>query len=276
MGLGDSPFGIRPFGDSRPGAELFTIAAAWAVSTHGIRVTFSEEPVQGDSFGSTDALNPRVWTVTNDTAGQALTVAAVATVDAVTFDLTTLEALGDDLDVHTVATANLVATNGNPLAFPFSATFLGVVQTIDPVDARRVDLRDRDLANPPFQTQRGLGYAGTLVIGDDGDLTTEAGEPLIRKLVLRRMNTVRGSFRHLPTYGAATLEKEPIASGGNLVAYIRELENQAKQEPDVLDARGRGSVDRNGVLIIQLSISAAGGATLNMRMGQRGGQIVEL
>ena len=274
-GLGRNPFGRTPFGDRRAGTALFSVVSAWAISTHSVRVTFTERPRAVDSFDPTDALNPLVWVITNDTAGQALTVASITMADEFTADVTTLEALGDDLDTHTVTIVGMVAETGDVIAFPVSATFAGVVQTIDPVDSRRVDLRDRDLANPPFQVQRGLGYAGTLIIGEDGDFTTEAGNPLIKKLVLRRMNTVRSSFRHLPNYGAATLEKEPIASGGNLVAYIRELENQAKQEPDVIDARGRGSIDRNGVLIIQLAIIASGG-TVSMKIGQRGGQIVEL
>ncbi len=115
-----------------------------------------------------------------------------------------------------------------------------------------------------------------MVIGDDGDFETESGARLLRKLVLRRMNTVRASFRHLPDYGCATLEKEPIATGGDLVSYLREVERQAKQEPDAVDASARGSIDRNGVLIVQLAVTMRGGATVSMRMGQRGGQIVEV
>lgn len=276
MGLGISPYGLSPFGGTRAGSTLFTMESAWAISTHGIRVTLNEEPAHVDSFATGDALNPIVWSAANTATGRPLTVVSSSMDDAVTVDLVTLEALGDDLEIHTVTATGLLSSFGDPIIEPASVSFLGVVQTIDPVDSRRVDLRDRDLANPPFQISRGLGYAGTLVIGPDGDFETEAGQPLIKKLVLRRMNTVRGSFRHLPAYGAATLEKEPIASGGNLVAYLRELEDQAKQEPDVDDARARGSIDRNGVLIIQLAITAAGGATISMRMGQRGGQIVEL
>lgn len=278
MGFGDSAFGTSPFGGGLPASSIFSVVSAWAISTHGVRVTLNEEPLQSDSFADGDATNPRSWTIVNNTTGQTLTVASAAMTDIGTsvVDLSTLEALGDDLETHVVTAIDLRSLSGDTIAFPISASFLGCVQTVDPVDARRVDLRDRDLANPPFQVSRGLGYAGTLVIGEDGDFASEAGAPLIKKLVLRRMNTVRGSFRHLPNYGAATLEKEPIASGGNLLTYLTELENQAKQEPDVLDARGRGSVDRNGVLIIQLAITAAGGATISMRMGQRGGQIVEL
>lgn len=277
MGFGaTSPFGLSTFGGTRSPSFLFSMVSAWAVSTHAVRVTLNEPPASGDTFAPGDALNPTSWAVVNNTTGQALTVISSSMADEVSVDVVTLEPLGDDLEMHTVTGPLLRNPFGEGLTFPVEATFLGVVQTLDPVDARRVDLRDRDLANPPFQVARGLGYAGTLVIGADGDFESEAGNPLIKKLVLRRMNTVRGSFRHLPNYGAATLEKEPVASGGNLVTYLRELENQAKQEPDVVDARGRGSIDRNGVLIIQLAITAAGGGTINMRMGQRGGQIVEL
>jgi hypothetical protein len=252
-----------------------SVASAWALSTHGVRVTLTEEPVHTDQFAEGDALNPLVWSVTNQTTGAALTVVAATMSDADVVDLVTLEPLGDDLEMHAVSATGLLALSGDLTVPPTSASFLGVVQTVDPVDAQRVDFRDRDLSNPPFQISRGLGYAGTLVIGDDGDFETDAGKPLIKKLVLRRMNTIRGSFGHLRNYGVATLEKEPLGSGGDLVRYLRDVESQAKQEPDVQDARARGSIDRNGVLIIQLAITASGGATINMRMGQRSGQLVE-
>lgn len=272
MGFGIIPFGTGPFGAS----GTISIAAAWATTTHGVRVTLSDEVAHTDSFAPGDATNPLTWSVTNLTTEDTLTVASATMVDDVTVDLAVLEPLGDDLETLSVVATGLVDVTGVALSSPISATFAGLVETVDPVDAVRVDFRDRDLANPITQSARGFGIGGTLVIGDDGDFETESGAKLLRKLVIRRMNTPRGAFRHLPDYGCATLEKEPIATGGDLVTYLRKVERQAKQEPDAIDARARGSIDRTGVLIVQLVVTMSGGATVSMRMGQRGGQIVEV
>jgi hypothetical protein len=272
VGFGIIPFGTGPFGAT----GTIAIASAWATTTHGVRVTLTDEAAHTDSFAPGDATNPLTWSVANLTTGDTLTVAAVSMVDDVTVDLALLEPLGDDLEMLSVVATGLVDVTGAPLSSPVSATFAGLVETIDPVDAVRVDFRDRDLANPITQSARGFGIGGTLVIGDDGDFETESGARLLRKLVIRRMNTTRAAFRHLPDYGCATLEKEPIATGGDLVSYLREVERQAKQEPDAVDASARGSIDRNGVLIVQLAVTMRGGGTVSMRMGQRGGQIVEV
>lgn len=275
MGFGDSPYGVTPFGTFSP-ASTFALAAAWATTTHGVRVTLTAEPRHADQFAVGDALNPRSWSVENLTTGDNLTVASVAMPDGVTADLSLLDPLGDDLETLSVQAVGLLDAGGSPIGSPTSAQFLGLVETVDPVDSARFDFRDRDLANPITQISRGFGIGGVLVISDDGDFETEAGGKLLRKLVLRRMNTRRAAFRHLPDYGCATPEKEPIATGGDLVSYLREVERQARQEPDAIDAKARGSIDRNGVLIVQLAVTMMGGATISMRIGQRGGQIVEL
>jgi hypothetical protein len=273
MGYGTSPYGFSPYGGVFS-LSTINVVSAWAISTHSVRVTLSAEPMHLDQFSIGDATNPATWTVVDFTDGRTLTVVAATMHDTTSVDVVTLEPLGDHLNGHTVTAVGLISSDGLSVTNPTSADFLGVVQTVDPVDAQRADFRDRDLANPPFQGGRSEGFAGTLVIGSDGDFETEAGIPLIKKLVLRRLNTPRGSFRHLPTYGVAVLEKEPI-TGGGLVALLRDIEDQAKQEPDVLSVRARGSIDRSGVLTIQLSVSAAGGATIDMRMGSRSGRLLE-
>lgn len=274
MGFGSSPYGLGAYGSS---PTTITVAGAFAISTHGVRVLLSAEPLHSDEFSTGDALNPLTWTVQNDTMGQAIVVIAASMHDATSVDLVTLDALGDHLDRHTVTAVGLLSVDGFAVTLPNSADFDGVVQTMDPVErARAEDFRDRDLANPPFQLDRGLGAAGTLQISDDGDFTTEAGVPLTRKLVLRRMNTRRGSFRHLPEYGVLIAEKEPISSGGDLQTILRDIEQQAEQEPDVARAVAHGMLDRSGVAVIQLAIQASGGTTINMRMGAVAGRIVEM
>ena len=273
MSYGISPYGLGPYG-SVSLLSTINVTGAWAISTHGIRVTLSSEPQHLDPFDTGDATNSLTWTVVDVTDGRSLTVVAAEMHDDATVDLVTLEPLGDHLDNHRVTAVGLLSVDGFEATAPVDADFAGVVQTIDPIDSIRADFRDRDLSNPPFQGGRSDGVAGSLVIGSDGDFETEAGIPLTRKLVLRRMSTRRGSFRHMPEYGLGILEKEPLSAGG-LVEQLRDIEDQVRQEPDVINARARGSIDRSGTLIIQLTVNATGGATIDMRMGSRSGRLQE-
>lgn len=255
--------------------DSVAIDGAWAITTHTVRVVMTVAPTHADPFGDGDALNPAVWGVVNNETGQVLTPILVTMHDDVTADVTLLEALGDHLENHTVTATNIAAESDGDITPTTTADFLGLVQTIDTIDSVRQDFQDRDLANAPFQIATGVGFAGTLAIGDDGDFETEAGPTLTRKLVLRRMNTKRGSLRYLPDYGIGLREKEPIGSGG-LVQLLKEIEDQAQQEPDVIRATARGSVDRSGTLIIRLAVESRGGATINMRMGSTHGRLSEI
>jgi len=275
VGFGTSPYGTSAFGSLSVSTSI-SVVVAWAISTHGVRVTLSAEPLHEDPFAEGDALNARSWTVVDQTTGRALTVVAAKMADDFTVDLTTLEALGDDLETHLVTAVELFSLDGAEVSDPVSASFLGIVATTDRIDSQRVDLRDRDFANPPFQISRGLGYAGTLRIGSDGDFETDSGTALTRKLVLRRLNTPRGAYKHLPNYGVGFLEKEPVGSGGDLLTILRDCERQARQEPSVSDAEAHGSLDRSGVLVIQLQIAEVGGAQVTMRMAQRDGRMIEV
>lgn len=255
-----------------------TFAGAWAISTHSVRVILSAEPQHTSQFLPGDALHPSTWHVERLTDGFAYTVIGVTMPDDVTVDLILLEALGNHLVTHAVEASGLLGAGGSQAGSLLEGTFVGVVQTIDPVDAVTVDVfRDRDLANPPFQVDRGIGYAGTLVIGSDGDYETEAGPPLLRKLLLRRLGTRRNAFRHLPGYGVGLVEKEPIPGAGNLLRLRTEIEDQAMQEPDAEAATASLTLDRSGVLVVQLSVKPRGGAaTINLRLRSSGGRLVEL
>lgn len=275
MSYGFGPYGLGPYGSTLAESTI-SVASAWAISTHGVRVTLTGEPAHEDPFAPGDALNASTWTVVDVTTSRTITVVAAEMFDDNTVDLTTLEALGDHLETHEVTAVGLFTVDGFEAEEPLSAQFVGVVTTVDPTDVLNViDLRDRDLANPPFQVNRGLGFAGTLVYGSDGDLVAETGVELIHKLVLRRMTTRRGAFPWLPNYGVGIVEKEPLASGGDLVAALVDIEDQAKQEPDVVAAKAGGLLDRSGVLVVMLSVTASDGATLNMRLRSASGRLVE-
>jgi hypothetical protein len=272
MGYGLSPYGLSSYGGV---LGSISVASAWAISTHGVRVNLTGEPMHSSPFVEGDAFNTQTWTV-DTIGGVPRTVIGVEMHSDTALNLTLLEPLGNHTVLHEVTAIGLLSVDGLAITSPYAATFLGVVQTMDPIDAVTVEgFRDRDLANPPFQLGRGLGAAGALMIGPDGDYDTEAGPALIRKLLLRRLGTPRGAIRHLPNYGVGLIVKEPVASSGDLVALRTEIESQSLEEPDVAAAQARLVMDRSGVLIVQLNARPKVGAAFTIRMGAANGRLVE-
>ena len=272
-GWGGAAYGTSVYGAF---AGSISLASAWAITTHAVRVNLTAEPAHVDQFAVGDALNVATWSIV-DASAAPRTVLGVTMHSTTAVEIQVLEPLGSHLVDLTVTAVGLVSATGLPATSPLSAAFVGVVQTIDPIDAVTADqFRDRDLANPPFQLERGLGTAGTLVIGPDGDYDTEAGAPLIRKLLVRRLSTPRGSLRNLPNYGVGIIEKEPVPCAADLIALRTEIESQALEEPDVAQARARLTMDRSGVLIVQLSAVPKTGAAVTIRMGAAHGRLVEI
>lgn len=257
-------------------AATNAIANVYATTTHTVRVVLEAPPLAQDPFATGDALNPETWGIVRNDP-ETLTIVLVNKVDTVTLDLITLEPIGSHLDTLEVSVNGLLSLGGAPFGDIASASCPGVVQTLDPVDAVTSEVfRDRDLKNPPFDTGRVGGRAGTIQIGSDGDYETEAGRPLLRKLVLRRLGTRRGAFRHLPNYGIGLVEKEPLPSGGDLRLIKKDIEIQVLSEPDVKNCRASLLLDRANVLVVQLFLQDKHGMTLSMRLGSAGGALVEL
>ena len=228
-----SGFGIAPYGTSPYGSlagDLYVVNA-FAVTTHSVRVTFSTAPLAASSSGLGDALNAATWVVTNPTT--TFTVTAISSVNAITFDVFLLEPLASVLVTHTVAVPTMVKASGVPIVAPTSATFLGllaVAVSTPAADAANRGLNLSDVANPPTQIQDQLG--GTLVMTSGGDYAFESGAPLLRKLIIRRLTTMRGEFFHLPNYGLGLAVKEPLPVG-DTIKLRAEIERQIRLEPEV-------------------------------------------
>jgi len=272
VGYGTSAYGLSPYGGS---ASTLVVLSAWAISTHAVRVNLSSEPLHDDQFVLGDALNVLSWEV-EVVGGAPRTVIGAVMNDDVTVDLTLLEALGSHLVEHEVTAVGLLSFLGFQATAPLTATFLGVVPTMDPIEAVFEGFRDRDIANPPFQLGRGLGAAGAPVIGPDGDYDTEAGPLLLRKLLIRRLGTPRGAIRHLQNYGHGIGIKKPLPSKGDLTALRAEIEAQMLEEPDVASARAQLTMDRSGVLFLRLDARPRTGAAFTIRMAGANGRLVEI
>ena len=272
-GYGITPYGLGAYGSV--GTSIF-LAGAWAISTHGVRVITSSIPKALSAFAVGDALNPATWTVARLDSGDFFTVLGVSRVDQQTFDLALLEPLGNHFVTHQVGSTTLLAAAGFLITHPRAVDFMGVVESLDPTQAVELErLHDRDLKNPPIQLELG-GFAGTLVIGSDGDYETEDGIPLLEKLIVRRLTTPKGAFRHLPNYGLGLAIKEPIP-GGDLPRFKAEIERTVAEEPDVETVRCALLLDRSNTLLVQLRVRARNtGATFDVRLRSSDGRLVEV
>ena len=252
MAWGTGAWGTGPWGGW---SGTTAVTAAHAVSTRTVRVTVAGKPQVDTEWTPGDALNPALWTVALADGTYTWTVTEVLHVQEdsgsspAIFDLYLLESLRSSNKDHTVTPNGVVDAAG--LAITGSATFAGVIEeAISTPDKQAADktLILRDLANPPVITEDYVG--GTLVM-EGSDYKNEQGSALVRKLILRRLTTVRGSYFHLPDYGLAVAPKStPTLT--DLIDLNAEAERQALEEPEVESAEASVTMDPAGILTIAL------------------------
>ena len=73
------------------------------------------------------------------------------------------------------------------------------------------------------------------MINSGGDYELESGQPLLRKLILRRLTTPRGGFFHLPDYGIGLGVKD-LLPDTSLLQLRADIFRQVEREPEVAEA----------------------------------------
>lgn len=250
-GWGIGPWGIGPWGGLS--SSSISISGAFAVSTNTVRVTLSNTPQEIDATTPGDVLNPATWVVTRLDTGQVFTILQVRAASApYVWDIDVLEPFGSYPIVHRVASTVLLASFGVVISAPTSADFVGVAAAAVSVQSARRVYNPIDIANPPAPVGiESLG--GTLIINADSDYRNEAGAPLLRKLITRRLVTAPGEFFHLPGYGVGISGKEPLR-GGDVARLEKQIQQQVLAEPDVESCQAKVSLSRKGVLTIQIKV----------------------
>jgi hypothetical protein len=127
------------------------------------------------------------------------------------------------------------------------------------VREERARSRSFDLANTqsaaagPGEEQQ----LGTLVTDADGDFKNDAGLDNLKKRVIRRVTTRRGSYQHAPAYGLSVPLK-----GLATPAALRNLQQQALQqlalEPGVTAVRVSVTEPSPGVVMLGIEVDAQG------------------
>jgi hypothetical protein len=121
--------------------------------------------------------------------------------------------------------------------------------------------RSFDVANlPAGDSGPGIEPAlGTFQYAADGDYQNDAGLENLKKRVIRRLTTKRGSFAHLPNYGLDLPEKGPMRPG-----VMRQVQSQAiaqvQAEEGVVSATVSVSSPAPGVLLLGVRVQASTGA----------------
>lgn len=244
-GWGLSSWGLGSWG-SLPGP--LSVVSALALATRTVRVVLTTTPLAASATGVGDALNPDTWSLTRLDTGFAFTIASIDQVDAVTFDLFLVEALGPAHVTHQVGSTTMQKPTGALIQSPYFATFTGLEASV-PAGVRTAQ---EDVANPPAPP--GLtSVGGTLVMTAAGDYALVAGAELLKKLILRRLTTTPGDFAHLPNYGLGLSIKEPLRTN-DLLLLQRAIEQQVSLEPDVADVQANLSFSNaEGILTVKVT-----------------------
>lgn len=265
-GWGSGAWGSGAWGSGSP--TSISIAGAFPLAQTIVRVSLNGIARAVSPTGSGDALNPATWTVEYfDSTWKPFTITNVTRVDASTFDIQVLEHLKNQHIQHRVSSTTLVSFIGTLISAPTSATFYGIgiapfsSGNIDAVDFKNTPALGQD---PAGQT---LTAGGTLVVSGN-DYVLEGSAATTRKLIIRRLITPTGGFKHLPNYGFGLSAKNTY-NPSQLADLQRRIEREVRQEPGVAAASVSLSLSRDGILNVRVAAQLRSGTEINVAL-QRG------
>ncbi len=119
-----------------------------------------------------------------------------------------------------------------------------------------------DLANPSLRAdaQGNVVVFGTLQIDSTGDLQNETGIAYLRKRIIRRFTTRRGTILAIPTYGLAIPMKRNL-SVSEMFRLQADCIAQCRQEPDVSDVSVSITQPVPGAIIIYVRLRTVDGVS---------------
>lgn len=240
VGYGVSPWGIGAWGDGY--SEIVQgFGKAYAVGDRVVRVEMTVEPLHTSILGEGDALNPRSWQILDPATRKLWNLLSVRQVNSKTFEILTLESLPRYFTELELSSGELRTVDEVPfptLSFLFNGCYLAVNDTPETRLAANGILQ-KDITNaivPSVYDSNSQAYSdlssGTLDIDSAGDYTTQFGETLVRKLILRRLIAKKGDFFHLPNYGLGLRVKEPLPVS-DLRKLAAAIEQEINKEPEV-------------------------------------------
>lgn len=247
---------------AQPGTPLAVVSAI-AVATNRVRVILATAPLAQSVTTPGDALNPSSWQISRVDTGGGFTTMSVAQIDKVTFDVTIYERFASYLVQHQVAAYALLDPFGRYISGATTATFQGVVANVSATMGARTAAGGyvlTDIANPPTPARGNNTGGGVRVISAGGDFSSESGNALLKKLIIRRLTTAPGGFFHLPTYGVGLGVKEKIRAV-DIVALRKRIQDQVSLEPEVQSVKASVMIDdANNIVTIVLTVTTTTGS----------------
>jgi len=234
LGWGFLPWGLGPFGS----IVALTIDSVIARDTRTVRVTFSTAPLAQVVTQTGDALNPATWTIVRTDTGQVFTVLQIERVSSTVYDIRTLEDFGEYRINHTISSLTLRSAGGVLLSPPYTRTFAGVAASVQ-------------AATTPQDTTDTKSVNGVFEVLPGGDYAQQLNDDVVRKVIMRRLSVNPGAFFHLPNFGLGVKVKSPLPTT-DLVKLKKEIERQVLNDPSVLQAEVRLSLDASGTLLISV------------------------
>lgn len=253
-GLGGGQYGVTQLGAGGPLAVVRALAVAGQV----VRVTLTEEPLHRSPAGAFDALNPSNF-VFSVVSGQATAPSPVGVLPDVVAGPAYGVGNGSGPDValergvdvqvdrqlvvgvaYRVTLQSIRALAGGELGTPDYGEFVGVTK----LEATRLPERKiefLDISNPPL--------VGHWRADSGGDVAVEGPDEGVRKRILRRLMTVRGTWSTMPAYGLGQSLKG-ITSRAALASLKADALRQVLEEPEVTAADVQVSLTFVGVLTI--------------------------
>lgn len=238
-GWGTGSWGISPWGTGSAPTGPFFVVKVWAINSNTIRVTYSAAPQTDHDLLANDALNASNYVVTL-VSGPDLTwtprISRVYTVDTdpLSVDLRTDRSMPGIIRVrqtlYRLTVSNVTSAAGDPLIGANWQNFYSLNQIVNETQVRLENNSKRDVANPSVPNSP---MGGTFTIDSTGDLKTDSGITMLKKLLTRRLVTRPGGFFHLPEYGIGLNPKE-LARPYRILEIKNEMKRQFLNEPEVL------------------------------------------
>ena len=264
-----SGYGYQAWGTSQWGGlsvGVIDFVRAFAAGDRIVLVELNYEPQHLGAQYPGDALNPASWTVVGPvrnaegviTGTSDRVVASVEYVNATTYRLITLFALGPATDTLTVSTVDL----RNPVGAvqpDASISFDGCAQAPQLVAQPGTTGDLRNIQAQVLDNQ----VSGTLQVGSDGDYQLGTVEETVRKLIIRRLTIPKGGFTWLPDYGL-DLPVKGLISPGQLPVIRDTIKNAVLREPEVVDCGVRVLLQGDGIVMVQIQARLRSGTSVNV------------
>lgn len=242
-------FGGEGYGDPMGGGGGLHLVRAIAVGGQVVRAVFNKAPKTRSPAANNDGLNGANYalTITTGSGVVPLCVGACRVVPFPAFGVLLAGEVGIDIqtDRHLVvglaytltASPRVLAADGDTMGFPYTQPFVGAARP------------QRTRQSETFQGAVDFNSGPDGLIVSNGDIETVSGIPSCKLRCMRRTTTMKGTFAHLPGYGAGFQPKAPMTAS-RMAPLRADLIQQLKSEPDVQDASVTVSTSSTGAAII--------------------------